>query len=106
MKKMLLALTTAAMMMNAAAGAEAADRLLPDTDKITAGAHLEYVGVGESAKSVWVVDNPTIHNRQQVATGEYVSHVDINNDMVVVLKDGVPVTEFKIYNISNEFNYD
>ena len=48
MKKFIFALATTALMLNIAATTNAAERILPETNKISAQMHLEVIGVGES----------------------------------------------------------
>ncbi len=104
MKKTLFAMVAALMMVNAGF-ADAADRIVPDTNKISPQMHLEIVGVGESQQPVWVAGNPKLESKQTVATGTYETRVNDKTDALEVIKDGKVISSYKAFDISEHFNY-
>lgn len=103
MKKLFLAMSISTMIAGMAATSSAAERLVPDTSLITAAPELVIEGTGESAMPVWKSSNPTIHNRQLLASGTVMeAYLDTSTDTVHVLRDGETVDTFKIYNISED----
>lgn len=104
MKKTLLAVAAALMIFNVGF-ADAADRIVPETNKISPQMHLEIVGVGESQQPVWVADNPKLVSKQTVATGTYETRVNDKTGALEVIKDGNVISSYKAFDISEHFEY-
>lgn len=103
MKKLFLAMAISTMMAGMATTSSAAERLVPDTSLITSASQLVIEGCGESAIPVHISGNPTIYNRQQLASGVVMeAYLDANTDTVYVMRDGVTVDTTKIYNVSED----
>lgn len=103
MKKTLFAV--AAVMMLNVGFANAADKIVPETNKISPQMHLEIVGVGESQQPVWVADNPKLISKQTVATGTYETRVNDKTGALEVVKDGNVISSYKAFDISEHFEY-
>lgn len=104
MKKTLFAIAATVMMLNVGF-VNAADRIVPETNKISPQMHLEVVGVGESQQPVWVADNPKLESKQTVATGTYETRVNDKTGALEVVKDGNVISSYKAFDISEHFNY-
>lgn len=104
MKKTLFAVVAALMMFNAGF-ADAADRIVPETNKISPQMHLEIVDVGESQQPVWVADNPKLESKQTVATGTYETRVNDKTGALEVIRDGKVISSYKAFDISEHFEY-
>lgn len=94
MKKFLLAVSVAALMANTFTVASAAERMVPDTDQISPRVHLKVVGRGDSAKPVWISENPELHSEQKLTTGVYVTHLDEATGELSVTRDGEKVSSY------------
>ncbi len=105
MKKFILALATTALMLNIAATTNAAERILPDTSKISPQMHLEVIGIGESEHPVWIADNPTLYSKQTVATRTYETRVNDKTGALEVIKDGKVISSYQAFDISQHFAY-
>ena len=105
MKKFILALASTALMLNIVTTSSAAERILPDTNKISPQMHLEIVGTGESEHSVWIADNPTLYSKQTVATGTHETRVNDKTGALEVLKDGKVISSYHAFDISQHFEY-
>lgn len=104
MKKTLFAVAAALMIFNVGF-ADAADRIVPETNKISSQMHLEIVGVGETQQPVWVADNPKLVSKQTVATGTYETRVNDKTGALEVIKDGNVISSYKAFDISEHFEY-
>lgn len=104
MKKTLFAVAAALMMLNAGL-ADAAEKIVPETNKISPQMHLEIIGVGESQQPVWVADNPKLESKQTVATGTYETRVNDKTGALEVIKDGKVISSYKAFDISEHFEY-
>lgn len=104
MKKTLFAIAATVMMLNVGF-VNAADRIVPETNKISPQMHFEVVGVGESQQPVWVADNPKLESKQTVATGTYETRVNDKTGALEVVKDGNVISSYKAFDISEHFNY-
>lgn len=104
MKKTLFAMAIAIMMVNVGF-ANAAERILPETNRISPQMHLEIVGVGESQQSVWVADNPKLVSKQTVTAGTYETRVNDKTGALEVIKDSNVISSYKAFDISEHFEY-
>ncbi|WP_304093911.1 hypothetical protein [Phascolarctobacterium succinatutens] len=104
MKKTLFAMAAALMILNAGF-ADAADRIVPETNKISPQMHLEIVGTGENQQPVWVADNSKLLSKQTVATGTYETRVNDKTGALEVIKNGNVISSYKAFDISEHFEY-
>lgn len=106
MKKFIFALATTALMLNIAATTNAAERILPETNKISAQMHLEVIGVGDSQQPVWIADNPNLYSKQTVAADTYETRINDQSGALETIKNGKVINSYTPFNISEHFNYE
>lgn len=109
MKKSIILLTLL-LMTSFATVADASElRYLPETDLITCGKHFEVLDADspEGTTPVWVIDNPSCYNKQEIKLGTIETRVDDKTNMVYVYQNGVLTKEYHIkYEASLDFDFE
>lgn len=106
MKKIMLTLTLATMLMGNTEISQAAsnDKIVPDTSAITAKMYLDVPAGGEEGPQ-WNSDNPEIKTKQETAFGIYETYIDKRAGALVVKRNNEIVSSYHPYDASNDFDY-
>lgn len=109
MKRFTFLLLMFALVFALTTGVQAAEkRFLPETDLINCGKHFEIIGKGpEATMPVWVIDNPSCYNKQEIKLGSIETHVDDSNNMVYVYENGVLTKQYHVkFDSCLDFDYE